>query len=652
MRIAIIFLAALISSACHERKSNNSWSIISPDGRLTANLVHDPDSGKIFFDVHLTNGKQMIHLVNRSPLGMVRDDTDFSKGLKVVSVDSMETIDNEYEILSGKRKLNRDFYRRRIFHFAASGGDIMNVEFRAYNDGTAFRYSFTKSDDASHIMIKEATGFNIPSGNAWIQPYDTISKWTPAYEKYYEDGIKTGSPSPNKNGWCFPALFKVDGAWLLLSESDVTTQNVGSHLQNAGGTMYTIVGPDSLEAEGLEDTYARTHLPWKSAWRIMIASPSLGSIVESNLVMHTSAPPDSTIDFHWVIPGAASWSWWSDQRSPRDFQALKKYIDFAASMGWPYSLVDANWNEMHGGNIDQLASYAAKKNVGLWLWYNSGGPNNTVEEMPRDIMFDSNARRNEMKRLSSLGVKGVKIDFFQSDKQFIIKEYLDILKDAAEFKIMVNFHGCTIPRGWSRTWPNLIGMESVRGAESYLFASEFPPLAPMHNVKLIFTRNVVGPMDYTVATLSDNRFSHQTTLGHELALPVMFECGITHFADSYSSYNALDARIRKIFMNFPTTWLETTFIAGDPAHYAVIARKSENRWYVAGINGESVQQKLQLNLPFLKESAAWKVEMIVDDGAARKLKVGNDQFFSDSKPSVSMIPYGGFLWVLTPIEHS
>ncbi|CAN5734281.1 hypothetical protein BH24BAC1_BH24BAC1_40160 [soil metagenome] len=195
-------------------------------------------------------------------------------------------------------------------------------------------------------------------------------------------------------------------------------------------------------------------------------------------------------------------------------------------MGWEYSLVDANWNEMKGGNLEMLAKYAQEKNVGLLVWYNSGGAHNTVTEQPRDIMSDPVRRKEEMKKLQALGIKGIKVDFFQSDKQFIMQQYLDILKDAAAHHILVNFHGCTIPRGWSRTWPNLVSMESARGAETYIFSGEFPAKAPLHNVHLVFTRNIIGSMDYTPVTFSDNRYKRLTTNAHELALGVVFESGI------------------------------------------------------------------------------------------------------------------------------
>jgi hypothetical protein len=217
--------------------------------------------------------------------------------------------------------------------------------------------------------------------------------------------------------------------------------------------------------------------------------------VESNLVYHLSNH-SLIADDSWVKPGRASRSWWSDHPSSRDFVKLKNYVDLASEMGWEYSLVDANWNRMeNGGNIEDLVKYANSKNIGLSFWYNSGGPHNIVTEQPRDIMNDPSKRKEELKKLHDWGVKAIKVDFFQSDKQDIMKLYLDILKDAASQQIMVVFHGCTLPRGWSRTYPNLVSMEAVKGAEQYGWDSVFARQDAMLNTILAFTRNVVGRMD-------------------------------------------------------------------------------------------------------------------------------------------------------------
>src|SRR5690606_33014327 len=249
-----------------------------------------------------------------------------------------------------------------------------------------------------------------------------------------------------------------------------------------------------------------------------------------------------------------------------------------------------------------------------------GGKHNTVTEQPRDIMADAGRRIAEFEKIAGWGVKGVKVDFFQSDKQWMIGHYLDILRDAAQHHVMVNFHGCTIPRGWQKTYPHLLSMESVRGAESYIFAREFPQRAPLQNVHFAFTRNVIGPMDYTPVTFSNNRFSHLTTSGHEMALAIVFETGIIHYADHYTEYRSLSPEIRAFMSELPVTWTQTRLLSGDPSSHIVVAREADNGWYVAGINGQDKEMELNLDLSFLG-SGDHEALVIADNPSSKGLVV-------------------------------
>jgi alpha-glucosidase len=371
-------------------------------------------------------------------------------------------------------------------------------------------------------------------------------------------------------------------------------------------------------------------------------------VVESTLVTDLN-PPSIVEDMSWIKPGRASWSWLFDHDSPQDCTKLKTFVDLCAEMGWEYSLVDANWNIMKNGTIHDLIAYANSKGVGLLLWYNSGGPHNYVTEQPRGTMFLRQVRRYEFRRLRDWGIKGVKVDFFQSDKQHIIQLYHDILKDAADFQIMVNFHGCTLPRGWSRTYPHLMTMEAVRGAECYSFDRRFPAEAPAHNTIVPFTRNAVGPMDYTPVMFIDNVFPHVTTYGHELALPIVFESGWLHFADGMRGYLDLPAAPKTFLRNVPVTWDETRFLAGDPGKFVVLARRDGDAWYVGGINAEQSAREVQVPLSFLG-LGRFDVTLISDgDGprtfGSRTLKVG-----PGGSLRVEMRPYGGFAAVLVPAK--
>jgi hypothetical protein len=317
----------------------------------------------------------------------------------------------------------------------------------------------------------------------------------------------------------------------------------------------------------------------------------------------------------------------------------------AAEMGWEYSLVDANWDLMTGGNVEQLTKYAAAKNVGILMWYNTGGPHNEVTERPRDIMSDPVKRKEEFQKLASWGVKGVKVDFFQSDKPAIIKQYFDILKDAADNKIMVNFHGCTLPRGWNRTWPNLVSMEAVRGAESYAFDEKYPEMAKWHNTILPFTRNVVGSMDYTPVTFSNQRYPHITTFGHELALSVVFESGIQHFASNCESYLSLPDAPKNFLKTVPAAWDETILLAGYPGKDCVIARKSGDIWYLGGINGTGEKQVWEIDLSRLPQKE-WAATLITDGATEKEFNASEISLTTGEKLKVEVLPYGGFVATL------
>jgi alpha-glucosidase len=284
--------------------------------------------------------------------------------------------------------------------------------------------------------------------------------------------------------------------------------------------------------------------------------------------------------------------------------------------------------------------YAAGRDVRLFLWYNSGGPHNHVTEQPRDRMHDRTVRRAELAKIAQWGVAGIKVDFFHSDKQDGIGRYLDILADAAEHRIMVNFHGCTIPRGWTRTWPHLMTMEGVRGAETYIFDEQFPAVAPRHNTILPFTRNAVGPMDYTPVTFSDNRYPHLTTPGHELALAVVFESGLLHFADSDRSYRSLLPEAAGVLSRVPAAWDETRCLTGVPGSHVVIARRRGDDWFVAGINGRSEPVAVDLDVAELADpDTAW---LVLGD-ASRGEDLTATSATAERAMSLVMASYGGFL---------
>jgi hypothetical protein len=639
--VMFTLLAAIVS--CTTKKTE--WSVLSPSENLKFNVVFG-ENKRLLYNVSIIESGTEKAIIANSPLGIRRADASFIDNLTFVAEIADVTISETFSLPIGKKKSISTEINELTLTFKNEDNKEIQIIVRASDDGVAFRYRFPESDDNMFSVEDELTGFSIAGeGKTWMAPYDIVSMYSPGYERYFENGIPIGTTAPGEEGWCLPALFETENAWMLLTEAALDSNYFGSHLQpNAEGGKYTIRMPEPNEANNVCTNIPQATLPWATPWRVMIIGKNLSDVVESNMVVALN-PPSEIEDESWIKPGRASWSWWSDWPSSKNFNSLKKFVDLAEEMGWEYSLVDANWDIMTGGNIEELVKYANSKNIGILMWYNSGGPHNNVAERPRDIMDNPELRKAEFKKLSDLGVKGVKVDFFQSDKPQIIKQYFDILKNAADNKIMVNFHGCTMPRGWNRTWPNLMTMEAVRGAESYGFDSTYTENAVWHNTILPFTRNIIGSMDYTPVTFSNQKFPHKTSFGHELALSIVYETGILHFADNCESYRSLPKAPKNFIKTVPVVWDETLLLAGYPGKNCIIARKSGDTWYIGGINGTSENKSWVIDLSRLGGidfSAS-----IITDGATNTVFANSEVTLkSGEKLKVDVLPYGGFVATL------
>ncbi|HEY4155974.1 MAG TPA: glycoside hydrolase family 97 catalytic domain-containing protein, partial [Puia sp.] len=582
--LLVILFIGMAPSVQPKSGPENSWTAVSPEGSLKIILLKA--SGSLRYAV-LINGDTAIR---ESALGLTFSDESFNNGLAFVRAED-SSIDDHYQMVTGKRKKNEAKANQVTVTFKNKIDRRIQLVLRAYNDGVAFRYRFPDAKEKDTVT-EESTAFSIPlHGKAWLQSYSLPADWAPSYENMYSNGTPIGENARDSSGYSFAALFQSKNNWLLLTEAGLDENFYGSHLQeHCENGIYRIARPQSGEARGLYSPFAITSGPFATPWRVIITGKSLKTIFESNLVNHLS-DPNRIGDVSWVKPGRSSWSWWSDHKSSRDFNSLKKYIDLSKEMGWEYSLVDANWDLMQGGNIEQLANYAKTLGVRLSLWYNSAGPHSKITERPRDIMSDPQKRKEELKKIRAWGIAAIKVDFFNSDKQELIKLYQDILKDAAAEHIMVLFHGCTLQRGWARTWPNLVTMEGVHGAEQYTWDKKFSAESPAQNIIYGLTRNVVGSMDYTPVTFSSYPCCrHSTTNAYELALSVLFESGIIHFADGAGNYEKTDANIHEFLRKVPSTWDDSRFIQGYPGKELVIARRSGDDWYVAAANGEDMEK--------------------------------------------------------------
>ena len=633
------------------------WSVTAPSGnlRLTVALRKaEADSGpavsqRLCYTVQHAGKTAWESVVPWSTLGIVRDDEAFVDNLVFRSAGEVQTVQQSYSMPFGKRHICHVHANTRRLSFQNRHGIQLDLLVWAADEGVAFRYRFPQSEPKMHTVLQERTSCRLPPGSiAWMSPYQLPGMYTPAYEEYYLNGIPIGTPSSSAAGWVFPALFKTPSSrWILLTEAGLDGTYCGSRLAaESPGGVYRFRFPEPGDGAGTGDAHPHWSLPWTMPWRVIMVSDRLGDLFESTLVNDLSAP-SRIADTSWIKPGRVAWSWWSDHDSPRDYAKQCRFIDLAAEMGWEYYLVDANWTLMDGGTVRQLIDYAKQKGVGVLLWYNSGGEHNVVTEKPRGTMKARSVRRFEFDMLRRWGVKGVKVDFFQSDKQDIIQQYLGILQDAADYHMLVNFHGCTVPRGWSRTWPNLVSMEAIKGEECYSFDKTYPDRAPEFNTIAPFTRNLVGPADLTPVAFSDNVYPHKTTVAHELALSVVFECGLVHFADSVASYQSLPDGPKDFLRKVPVRWDDTRLIDGQPGKFVAVARRHDHAWYVGVIQAGAEPLRVTLPCGFLA-SGRFTAHVIGDGNDSRSFGSADYHVTTDDTITLSLRPRGGAVVLCVP----
>ncbi|HVG14304.1 MAG TPA: glycoside hydrolase family 97 catalytic domain-containing protein [Chitinophagaceae bacterium] len=615
----------------------------SPDGRINVGL-QIKDDGELFYGVSF-NGQAVL---KPSSLGLVREDGDFTRGLHFVSATGAEVITDRYQMFNAKKKNIVYVANKRTYRFTNNKKQEIDIIFQASNDGVAFRYFFPGTSVDKKMILEEATSFQFDTSvRAWLQPMQ-ISKsgWeqtNPAYEEHYKQAVTSDSASTYGAGWVFPALFKTGTSWVLLTEGSLDSSYCASRLRpEATGGRYRIGFPDPKEKMPNEGLLPLSKLPFSSPWRI-ITIGSLKTLAESTLGTDL-AQPAHKMDVSFIKPGKASWSWINSKDDFIVYDEQLKYIDFAAKMNWQYCLIDVNWDRKIGyEKIKELAAYAAKKNVGLFLWYNSAGSWNTVKYTPKDMLLTHADRMKEFSRLKDMGIKGIKIDFFAGDGQSVINYYIQILKDAAAYQLMINFHGATLPRGWHRTYPNLMTAEAVRGFEMITFNQADANREAVLCATLPFTRNAYDPMDFTPMNLHkiNTRVKRKTSSGFELALSVLFLSGIQHFAESPEGMLNVPEEVQAFLRTVPAQWDDVKFIDGFPGKYVVIGRKAGNKWYVAGINAEGTEKIVHIDASALGKKSA----RLITDGNEELSFLTRTETLSKSM-NIAMKPNGGFVLII------
>lgn len=626
-----IVMAMLLGSSV---ASAENKQVTSPDGKLVV-TVSDTD-GRPSYSVSYDN----VLFLQPSPLGMVANIGDFSSGMSLEKNVSTNKIDETYELASIKKSKVRYVANEAVFSFTQQGKTIYDVIFRISNNDVAFKYKmYPQGETLSCVVEQEATGFVFPDGTTTFlcpqsKPMGGFARTSPSYETSY-----TADDAAGKNGWgegyTFPCLFRNgDNGWVLVSETGVNGGYCASRLLGHKGGTYTIGFPQEGEANGNGTVSPGIALPGETPWRTITVGKTLAPIVETTVPFDVVKPLYPAKGEYTY--GRGSWSWIIGMDGSTNYKEQLRYIDFSAAMGYQSVLVDALWDKQIGRDkMEELAKYGKDKGVALYLWYNSNGYWNDAPQTPRGIMNNAIARRKEMKWMQSIGIRGIKVDFFGGDKQMTMQLYEDILSDANEYGLLVIFHGCTLPRGWERMYPNFASSEAVLASENLHFSQGSCDHEAFNATLHPFIRNTVGSMDFGGSALNkyynaDNapRGSRRVTSDvYALATAVLFQSPVQHFALAPNNLTDAPSWAIDFMKEVPTTWDEVRFIDGYPGKYVILARRHGDKWYIAGVNAQKETLKLKVNLPMFSNGE--KVRLFSDDkalqGGVKQIEIGKKQ---------------------------
>ena len=606
------FLLALLTTVGMLQTVGAAERLTSPKGDMV--VVVDVQNGKPTYEVSLGG----VPFLKPSPLGLVTNIGDFTDGLTLAGCDS-KTQHDEYWLKTTKKSHISYDATEAVCRFEKNGRHVLDIQFHITERDVAYRYKiYPKKGRGGETLVAvvngEASGFVMPDGTTTFLcpqsgPMGGFARTSPSYETSYTLDDQMG-----KNGWgngySFPCLFKTPAGWLLLSEAGTDGGYVGCRLLNAGGSNYQIGFPQEGEMNGFGTTSASVALPCETPWRTITVGTTLAPIVETTVTNDVVRPKYQASKEY--VYGKGSWSWIIGMDPSCNFDEQKRYIDFSAAMGWRSVLVDALWDVQIGyEKMEELARYGRERGVGLFLWYNSNGTWNDAPQSPKGKMDKSSARRKEMAWMQKNGILGIKVDFFGGDKQPMMQLYEDILTDANEFGLQVIFHGCTLPRGWERMYPNYVTSEAVLASENLHFGQGACDAEAQNACIHPFIRNTVGSMDFGGSTLNkhynkDNQHgtTRKTSDVFALATAVLFQSSVQHFAMAPNNMEDAPAWAVDFMKQVPTNWDETRFIDGYPGKYCIMARRAGTKWYVVGItsDGTPLQKKIDTKAFFPKGS--------------------------------------------------
>ncbi|MCD8310523.1 MAG: glycoside hydrolase family 97 protein [Prevotellaceae bacterium] len=635
-------------TALSTTQTETEATVSGPDGLLQV-TVKCPEGGMISYAVTY-NGKQ---LLEPSPLGLSTTAGDFTGGM-TLTAQQTRTIEENYTL--SRIKTSQIHYQAHELTCSFTNGEegMIQIVFRVSDNDIALRYDLPKQGETGSVrVLKELTGFRFPEETTtFLCPQsEAMIGWKrtkPSYEEEYKADASMDEPSLFGHGYTFPCLFHIgDKGWVLVSETGVDSRYCASRLEN-DGNLYQVAFPMPEENNGNGNPEPAFALPGHTPWRTITVGETLAPIVETTVPWDVVEPRYETT--HEYKPGRGTWSWilWQDDSINYDDQV--RYVDLAAAMGYEYVLIDNWWDTNIGKErMEELIRYAHGKGVDPILWYSSSGYWNDIVQGPVNRMDNAIIRKQEMAWLQQQGVKGIKVDFFGGDKQETMRLYEEILSDADDHGLMVIFHGCTIPRGWERMYPNYVGSEAVLASENLIFDQHYCDEEAFNACLHPFIRNTIGCMEFGGCFLNkrlnkgnDGGTIRRTTDVFELATCVLFQNPIQHFALAPGNLEDAPQVCLDYLKQMPTTWDETRFIDGYPGRYIVLARRHGDTWYVAAVNATDTPLTLKPTLPMLKADADIS---LYSDGKQLQPQLETVKLKRDGTLQLTVQPQGGAVLV-------
>lgn len=615
--------------------------ISSPDGKLRVSVKCQ--DGKPGYTVMYGNDI----VLGQSSIGLKTSIGDFRSGLTLAETSEVKSVTDNYSLPNAKKSNISYTANECTFAFAnADGSKAFDVEFHVDNNNVAFRYIMhAQKDRLACLVEEEATSYILPEGTKTflcpqMTPQTGFARTAPSYETFYEYDAEMGKNGQGR-GYVFPALFKVktssSGAgelWVLLSETNVGGNYCASRIESDGKNGYVLKYPEDTEFGGVGTASPGIMLPNSPLqpaaalpWRTITVGTTLAPLAETTIQWDLVKPQYKASQEYKY--GRSAWSWIIRMDTSCNYDEQKEYVDFAAAMGWEYLLIDAWWDANIGyERIEELARYAKTKGVEFFLWYNSNGYWNDAMQGPRGKMHRMITRREEIAWMKKAGIKGIKVDFVGSDKQQSMQMYEDILADANDYGIMVIFHGCTIPRGWERMYPNFVSCEAVRASENLSFGQYDNDVEALAATIHPVCRNAIGNMDFGGSALNkfystDNKNGkiRCTSDVYALATAILFQTPVQNFALAPNNLTDAPAWAVDFMKSVPVTWDDMKFIDGYPGKYVILARRTGDKWYVVAVNAADQPLVRDVTLP----TDAQTVTVYSDDknlqGSVKQVKV-------------------------------